>query len=250
MSVGFTLLSVPSTWSHRTNISPGKLRRHTFHTITFTYANIVPTYLPNYLNILCIRLQVACTACYCNGVGEATAASSSNATLPFDYYKATTAKTQCKVFSSFSPFEAGVNTVIAILIALVNGVLGMLIRVLTKFERHRSHTEEHAAQFHKTAIAQYLNTSISPLIASAEIRWLAVVFGGVVFQSGYPDFTTNWCVPCCPAQCLYHCLRCCAVPKMKHCVDADACTMRVARCAAHCVIAVHEYLINVEPPVF
>ena len=45
----------------------------------------------------------------------------------------------------------------------------------------------------KMAVAQYLNTSITPLLASAEIKWLAVAFGGVIFDYGYPDFTTNWC---------------------------------------------------------
>lgn len=137
---------------------------------------------------------MACTICYCQGISEATSPDQDNSTIPFDYFKATTAKTQCSAFSAFSPFEAGVNAVIALLVTLVNTLLGKLIRALTKFERHRSHTEEHAALLHKTAIAQFLNTSISPLIASAEIRWLSVVVGGIVFQSGYPDFTTNWYV--------------------------------------------------------
>lgn len=135
-------------------------------------------------------MQVACTICYCNGIAEAT--QDENSTLPFDFFKATTTKAQCRAFSSFDPFEAGVNAVIAILITLVNTVLGMLIRSLTKFECHRSHTEEHAALLRKTAVAQYLNTSISPLIASAEIRWLSVAVGGLIFETGYPDFTTNW----------------------------------------------------------
>lgn len=141
-------------------------------------------------------MQVACNICYCNGISDATTPAADNSTLPFDYFKASTAKSQCTAFSTFDPFQAGVNTVIALLIAVVNTILGKLIRTLTKFECHRSHTEEHAAQFYKTAIAQYLNTSISPLIASAEVRWLSVVFGGIVFQSGYPDFTTNWYGPC------------------------------------------------------
>jgi hypothetical protein len=139
-------------------------------------------------------VQVACVVCYCAGIAEAT--EDTNSTLQFDYYNAATAKTQCKSFASFNPFEAGVNIVIAGLVTFVNTILGMLIRALTKFERHRSHTEEHAAQFYKTAIAQYLNTSISPLIASAEVEWLSIVFGGVLFKSGYPDFTTNWCALC------------------------------------------------------
>jgi hypothetical protein len=141
-----------------------------------------------------VDMQVACITCYCDGISSAAAAS--NSSLSFDYFKATTAKTHCKAFTSFNPMEAGINALIAVVIGAVNSLLGFTIRSLTKFERHRSHTEEHAALLLKTAIAQYLNTSISPLIASAEIRWLSVVVGGVIFRNGYPDFTTNWCVPC------------------------------------------------------
>jgi hypothetical protein len=136
-------------------------------------------------------LQAACVICYCAGVAETP--DDAETEENFDYYKAATAKEQCKSFASFKPLEAGVNIVIAGLVTIVNTILGLLIYALTKFERHISHTEEHAAQFYKTAIAQYLNTSISPLIASAEVEWLSLVFGGVLFKSGYPDFTTNWC---------------------------------------------------------
>lgn len=41
-------------------------------------------------------------------------------------------------------------------------------------------------------VAQYLNTSVTPLIASAEIHWLSVLTGGVLFRTGFPDFTPNW----------------------------------------------------------
>lgn len=135
--------------------------------------------------------QVACLTCYCQGIHDAEA----RGVLPFNFFHATVAKAQCKPFLAFDAAGAGINAAIAVLLAAVNVVLGMVIRALTLFERHRSHTEEHASLCWKTTIAQFLNTSITPLVASAEIRWLAVVFGGIVFESGFPDFTTNWCAP-------------------------------------------------------
>lgn len=120
--------------------------------------------------------------------------------LPFNFFQATVAKTTCKPYIALDVAGAGVNAAIAVLLAAVNVVLGSVIRTLTLFERHRSHTEEHASLCWKTTVAQFLNTSVTPLIASAEIRWLAVVFGGVIFKSGYPDFTTNWCALCPPSR--------------------------------------------------
>lgn len=139
-------------------------------------------------------LQVACLACYCQGISDAE----KRGALPFDYFNAAVAKAKCKPFLAFDAAGAGINAAIAVLLAAVNVVLGAVIRSLTLFERHRSHTEEHASLCWKTTVAQFLNTSITPLVASAEIRWLSVVFGGIVFESGFPDFTTNWCahVPC------------------------------------------------------
>eukprot|EP00892_Ulva_mutabilis_P009410 jgi/Ulvmu1/6841/UM031_0046.1 len=132
--------------------------------------------------------QVACLTCYCQGIRDAEA----RGTLPFNFFQASVAKAKCRPYLAFDAAGAGINAAIAVLLAAVNVVLGAVIRTLTLFERHRSHTEEHASLCWKTTIAQFLNTSITPLVASAEIRWLAVVFGGVVFESGYPDFTTNW----------------------------------------------------------
>ena len=81
---------------------------------------------------------------------------------------------------------------VAVIVALINTALSMTIARLTRFERQKSHSARARSQCAKMAVAQYLNTSITPLIASAEIKWLAVVFGGVVFERGFPDFTTNW----------------------------------------------------------
>jgi hypothetical protein len=133
--------------------------------------------------------------CYCQGVSAAGEAG----TLAYNYYHAAVAKQRCTSLVKFDYLGTGLSVGVAVVLAVVNVVMSSVIDSLTGFERQRSHSARHRSLCAKVAVAQYLNTSVTPLIASAEIKWLAVVFGGVVFEYGYPDFTTNWCArPCCP----------------------------------------------------
>lgn len=134
-------------------------------------------------------VQAGALACYCHGISVAGEARE----LDFEYYHATVAKARCERFVPLDRVAMGISIGSAIIIAVMNAALGNVILYLVKFERQRSHSAQQRSLFIKVLIAQYLNTSITPLIASAEIEWLAVLFGGVIFQHGYPDFTTNWC---------------------------------------------------------
>ena len=136
-----------------------------------------------------VATQVACIACYCQGISSAAG----NGTLEYEFYSASVAKQRCASVTSFDRLGAGISVGVAVVLALVNTALSNVIASLASFERRRSHSQRHRSLCAKLATAQYLNTSITPLIASAEIRWLAVAFGGVVFENGYPDYTTNWC---------------------------------------------------------
>jgi hypothetical protein len=134
-------------------------------------------------------MQVACISCYCHGLGKAEEAGS----LEYDFYQSATAKDKCSSFAEFDTLGTSISVGVAVALAFVNAAMGVVISKLVHFERQRSRTASHRSQCVKMLCAQYLNTSITPLIASAEIRWLSVVFGGVIFKYGYPDFTTNWC---------------------------------------------------------
>ena len=103
------------------------------------------------------------------------------------------AKGHCATLTAFDTLGTGLSAAVAVVLAIVNTLLSTIILALVSFERHVSHSARHRSQCLKMAVAQYLNTSITPLLASAEIKWLSVVFGGVIFEYGYPDFTTNWC---------------------------------------------------------
>jgi hypothetical protein len=138
-------------------------------------------------------LQAACLACYCHGLSAAAAAGD----LEYDFYQGTTAKERCSALTTFDKVGTGLSIGSAVVIALVNAGLSLVIPQLVQFERQRSHSAQQRSLCMKVFMAQYINTSITPLIVSAEIKWLSVFFGGIVFQWGYPDFTTNWCASLC-----------------------------------------------------
>ena len=137
-------------------------------------------------------VQVGALACYCHGLSVAAAEDD----LDFEFYQGTVAKRRCSAFAPFDTVGTSVSVGAAVIVALVNAGLGTVILHLVAFERQRSHSAAQRSLFLKVLAAQYLNTSITPLIASAEVEWLSVVFGGVIFKHGFPDFTTNWCAPC------------------------------------------------------
>jgi hypothetical protein len=114
--------------------------------------------------------------------------------LEYDFYKSTNAKEMCSNFAEFDRLGTSISVGVAMAIAVVNAAMAMVITKLVHFERQRSRTASHRSQCVKMLCAQYLNTSITPLIASAEIQWLSVVFGGIIFKYGYPDFTSKWSV--------------------------------------------------------
>lgn len=115
--------------------------------------------------------------------------------VSWDFYHVSVFKRTCAPLDKPDHWGSAIGVVIAVVLAAINMVLAAVIARLVAFERHASHSAQHCSQFAKTAVSQYLNISVVPLLASAEINWLAPALGEVVFARGYPDFTTNWCAP-------------------------------------------------------
>ena len=135
-------------------------------------------------------MQVACLACYCYGLDAANA----NHSLVVETAKSEAARKTCKPFASNDTGTTAISVAISLVIIVINYVFQSLMAALANFELHKSHTEHETALCSKIVTALYINSAIIPLIASAYINWLAVIFNEALFKEGYPDFTTNWCV--------------------------------------------------------